>query len=241
MGFYREKKKKSLNLLFSIRLPSCLIRSFMEPYFHAEVKQQFSGEQVPGAALKLEAHWTGWESSPRRQGSGWCTEGRNCLLPVSIPDRRKRGLKCKDPGLTSFFSISVKPVSQRGCSIPIAWAPSITGIIHVIASISIYSSKVKCFSTKKAGKVLLYAWIPENTGLKQLLPLLSRSQHRPVNSQLQTCTKLVLPLSRTSWCFSQPRSSTLIFFFFKFWQFPLSLNSSSSFSHSLIISNWFIN
>lgn len=56
MGFYREKKKKALNLLFSIRLPACLIRSLMEPYFHAEIKQQSSGEQVPGAEVKLEAH-----------------------------------------------------------------------------------------------------------------------------------------------------------------------------------------
>lgn len=57
--------KETLNLLFSARLLVCLIRSLMEPYFNAEVKNQCSGEKIPGAALKLEAHWSGRESSSR--------------------------------------------------------------------------------------------------------------------------------------------------------------------------------
>lgn len=102
-------------------------------------------------------------------------------------------------------------------------------IIYLIAAISFQSSKVKCFSTKKKNVPLGRIW--GNIEFKELLPVLLMPEGRPVNSQLQTCTKLhktCSPTFKKSWL-SQHHSSRFALLHFNLWQLLLVLCCSSFF------------
>lgn len=141
----------------------------------------------------------------------------------------------------------MKIVGWWGCSIPIAWASDIIIIIHSAAISSLHSSKIKCFSTEKASKrfwvffFFFCARVSENTELKDCR-LFYQGPAKALNSQ-QTFTELHQDGSATF------KNSLMLFLAWLFHihlvplqpltVLPSSYTSSSSFSHSLIIFNWF--